>query len=221
MILNPSMKLDWFRYFTPHRLHEAKELFLHEVKSYAAAVASDSQQTTLSDLSNDNWADTILSLPTKDKQPDEINGYLSEALANPKKDEIAYWEVRHSMSGILIVAHNRMDIQDSQACFPTIFHLALDILPIQASSVPCVRVFSLSSDTDTKKRNWISPELNEALQMLKFTLQHGNPLSFTDGTSLEEELAVLKQLLAEQCDKLEDKKVLIEKLLQMTARDDK
>ncbi|KAF5332393.1 hypothetical protein D9758_017371 [Tetrapyrgos nigripes] len=179
---------------------EAKQLFLHEVESYSAVVVGDGQQTTLSDLSNDDWADAILGLPTKDKQPtccvswaieDEVNSYLSEALADPKKDEVAYWEV------------------------------PLDILPIQASSVPCERVFSSLSDTNTKKHNRISPELNEALQMLKFTLWHGNPLSFTDRTSLEEELAVLKQLLAEQCNELEDKKVSIEKLLQMVNRVDK
>ncbi|KAF8867749.1 hypothetical protein BD779DRAFT_1418167, partial [Infundibulicybe gibba] len=37
--------------------------------------------------------------------------------------------------------------------------------------VPCERVFSSSSDTDTKKRNRISPELMEVLQVLKFGLK--------------------------------------------------
>jgi hypothetical protein len=34
--------------------------------------------------------------------------------------------------------------------------------------VPCERVFSSSAETDTKKRNRISSELMEALQLLKF-----------------------------------------------------
>jgi hypothetical protein len=42
----------------------------------------------------------------------------------------------------------------------------MDYLPIQASSVPCEQAFSLSAETDTAQRNWISPVLMEALQML-------------------------------------------------------
>lgn len=47
----------------------------------------------------------------------------------------------------------------------------MDYLPIQASSVPCERVFSSSAETDTTKRNRISHLLMEALQMLKFYLK--------------------------------------------------
>lgn len=46
--------------------------------------------------------------------------------------------------------------------------MAMDFLPVQASAVPCERVFSSSSETDTKKRNRISPLLMESLQMLKY-----------------------------------------------------
>jgi hypothetical protein len=56
--------------------------------------------------------------------------------------------------------------------------MALDYLPIQASSVPSERVFSSSAETDTKKRNRISPVLMEALQMLKFALKKTR-LNFT------------------------------------------
>ena len=44
----------------------------------------------------------------------------------------------------------------------------MDYLPIQASAVPCERVFSSSAETDTRRRNRISALLMEALQMLKF-----------------------------------------------------
>ena len=49
--------------------------------------------------------------------------------------------------------------------------MAMDYLPVQASAVPCERVFSSSGETDTKKRNRISPLTMEALQMLKFDLK--------------------------------------------------
>src|SRR5258708_2672337 len=62
-------------------------------------------------------------------------------------------------------------IQINKAEFPTLFGIALDYLPIQASSVPCERVFSSAKETDTLKCNHIYPVLMEALQTLKFSLK--------------------------------------------------
>ena len=64
--------------------------------------------------------------------------------------------------------------------------MALDYLPIQASSVPSKRVFSSSAETDTKRRNRIHPVLMEALQMLKFSLKQ-QQLNFTDGWAVTED----------------------------------
>lgn len=49
----------------------------------------------------------------------------------------------------------------------------MDILPTQASSVSCERLFSSSKETCTPRRNRISPELMEALQTLKFSFHSG------------------------------------------------
>ena len=62
----------------------------------------------------------------------------------------------------------------------------MDYLPIQATSVPCERVFSSAKETDTAKRNWISPLLMEALQLLKFSLKKER-LNFTAGWTTSEE----------------------------------
>jgi len=75
-------------------------------------------------------------------------------------------------------------IQVNQAEFPTLFRIALDYLPIQASSVPCERVFSSAKETDTTKRNRIHPVLMEALQTLKFSLKKDR-LNFTGGWKTE------------------------------------
>ena len=56
----------------------------------------------------------------------------------------------------------------------------MNYLPIQASSVPCERVFSLSAETDTKRCNHTGPVLMEALQMLKFERKK-KQLNFTRG----------------------------------------
>jgi hypothetical protein len=47
----------------------------------------------------------------------------------------------------------------------------MDYLPIQATSVPCERIFSSAKETDTAKRNRMSPVLMEALQLMKFMLK--------------------------------------------------
>jgi len=49
--------------------------------------------------------------------------------------------------------------------------MAMDYLPIQATSVLCEHIFLLSGGTDTKQRNYINPLTIEALQMLKFHLK--------------------------------------------------
>ena len=64
----------------------------------------------------------------------------------------------------------------------------MDILPIQASSVPCERVFSSGKETHSARRNRISPDLMEALQLLKFSVKQGRGLNFTAGLSIEEQL---------------------------------
>jgi hypothetical protein len=64
--------------------------------------------------------------------------------------------------------------------FPTLFSIPMDYLPIQATSVPCEHVFSSAKDTDTVKRNQISPVLMEALQMLKYSRKKER-LNFMDG----------------------------------------
>jgi hypothetical protein len=63
----------------------------------------------------------------------------------------------------------------------------MDYLPIQASSVPCERVFLSSAETDTKRRNRISPLLMEALQMQKFQLKTQR-LDFMEGWITPEKL---------------------------------
>ena len=57
--------------------------------------------------------------------------------------------------------------------------MAMDYLPIQASSVPCERIFSSSAETDTKRRSRINSLLMEALQMLKLHLKKER-LNFTN-----------------------------------------
>ena len=64
----------------------------------------------------------------------------------------------------------------------------MDIIPIQASSVPCERVFSSGKETMTPRRSHISARLMECLQILKFSIQKNRALRFTEGMGWNEEL---------------------------------
>ena len=64
----------------------------------------------------------------------------------------------------------------------------MDILPIQASLVPCERVFSI-----TARRNSLSPRLIKALQLLKFATKHNREISFIKGLDKVEELTELEK----------------------------
>ena len=68
----------------------------------------------------------------------------------------------------------------------------MDILPIPASAVPCERVFSDGKETMTPRRNRISPELMEALQLLKFSIKQGRGLDFTQGLDWADEVKELE-----------------------------
>jgi hypothetical protein len=66
----------------------------------------------------------------------------------------------------------------------------MDYLPIQTSSVPCEWAFLSSAETDTARRNQISPVLMKALQMLKQTF-NSSSMDFTaDLLTAEAKLAM-------------------------------
>ena len=72
----------------------------------------------------------------------------------------------------------------------TMYRVALDVLPVQASSVPSERVFSSSKETDTLRRNNLSPEMMEKLQILKFTFASERMDFNNKWVSTEEEISV-------------------------------
>ncbi|KDQ05813.1 hypothetical protein BOTBODRAFT_81079, partial [Botryobasidium botryosum FD-172 SS1] len=77
--------------------------------------------------------------------------------------------------------------------FPLLFHVALDILPAQASAVPCERVFSSSKETCSPRRNRLALKTMEILQVLKFSY-HQDRLDFMENVATEEELLRLQEM---------------------------
>ena len=111
---------------------------------------------------------------------DEFQRYISSLPSPPETDILRFWEVSLPPTHTLPELIQAMQMNRGE--FPTLFSIAMDYLPIQASSVPCERVFLSAKETDTLKRNRILPVFMEALQMLKFSLKKDRQLiSFTDG----------------------------------------
>jgi hypothetical protein len=88
-----------------------------------------------------------------------------------------------------MIAHTILKVEREN--YKLLYRVALDVMPIQATSVPCERAFSSSKETSTARRNRLSPELMEWLQMLKYAFRNErlNPMR---------ELFVLEQDLIEQ-----------------------
>ena len=80
----------------------------------------------------------------------------------------------------------------------------MDILPIQDLAVPCEPVFSSAKETMSTRRNHITPELMEVLQLLKFSVKHGQDLNFTYGYDWTDELIQLEILGETRGQALED-----------------
>ncbi|KAF5358776.1 hypothetical protein D9758_008518 [Tetrapyrgos nigripes] len=118
-----------------------------------------SPHDTLSDEERENQA--ILGDEVIVKE--ELQNWIAAGIVprSEVKDLIKYW-----------------DNDQLQTKFPTLFRLALDVLPVQASAVPCERAFSSSKQTDTDHRSRLSPIMMEVLQILK-AIYHDDRLDFT------------------------------------------
>jgi hypothetical protein len=58
--------------------------------------------------------------------------------------------------------------------YPTLSRMARDYLAIQGSSMPSERAFSSGGITDHSRRNRLTPEVFEALQLLKSAYRNGH-----------------------------------------------
>lgn len=88
--------------------------------------------------------------------------------------------------------------------------MAIDLIPAQATSVPCERVFSASKETTTARRNRLTPKIMEAIQILKFQAKHKRELSFTEGLNEQEDLEDLEE--AEAAKPAEDLRAFLSSL---------
>ena len=77
--------------------------------------------------------------------------------------------------------------QENGKSYPTLARIALDILPSQASSVPCEWIFSTAKLTATDRRSRIKTDMFEILQIMNSTwCDHLINLAEVNDENLEE-----------------------------------
>lgn len=128
------------------------------------------------------------------RQDQSIESEVDQYLSDPVTEHwsLQFWQV--CSFGFLIFYYLIISLQDSKLRYPKIFPLAMDIIPIQASSVPCERVFSSGKETMAPRRRRIKPGLMEKLQMLKYSIRKNHHLNFTEGLSWAKELKEIEEL---------------------------
>jgi len=188
MFVNPACKLLWInRRWGSVKRTQALEWIEEEVLAYAHRPPRVDSPPPQKEARTAAWVAMTDGLFTSEDhgrthQPpslaalDELQLYLQAGLEPLGLDIVEWWDT-HSTR------------------YPVLFRIAMDYLPIQASSVPCERVFSSSGETDTPRRSRTSPQLMGALQVIKFA-QRKARLDFslqylTDVSQLEVTLQAL------------------------------
>ena len=145
----------------------------------------------------------------------ELRCYLKDMPADVTKetDIIEWWQVSHMHLKIDLCTHHLT--QNHSQLYPTLAHIALDILLCQASSVPCERLFSSSKQVADDRRARLGPTKFEELQLMKFSWRNDihNLATWNSGQIEEINLDEYRELLAldelgNECDEEVDEFVL-------------
>jgi hypothetical protein len=98
------------------------------------------------------------------QSPDqEYHAYINGDLWKEHSDPLVFWEVNNNHYTVVHCSISYLftcnDLQSKCESYPTIFTITMDYLPIQASSIPCERVFSSRrliqrSATESAQHSW-------------------------------------------------------------------
>jgi hypothetical protein len=178
MVLNPCVRFSWIQkhweddyildaqtkikaLMVKYRTRHADSAPVPPSLAPSRAPSPAAWTTIASQYGLDDDFDIPDALPSTQTVEEEYAAYMTASLSIKGTSLLDFWQM-------------------FKLTFPTFYLIALDFLPIQASSVPSERVFSSSAEMDTARRNRIKPELMEALQMLKHSIKKDR-MSFTEG----------------------------------------
>ncbi|KAK1234003.1 hypothetical protein PQX77_002814 [Marasmius sp. AFHP31] len=174
MILNPAIKLSWLAEQEANErgvglVEKAKELFIREIVKKQPAASAPERPTATAKADKKSW--------------------IAHALRDKKRIAHASTPANHARAKALSYLSDMTDLDDfpntltfwqvKGARWSRIFALAMDILPVQGSSVPCKPLFSSAKLTKTNLRNRMSPHIMEQCLILKHGYKTEGPLDFT------------------------------------------
>ena len=103
---------------------------------------------------------------------DELKRYIESPLEDVE-NVVAWWGVSdHLLHHPSPLTQSKLQHHSIQ--YPTLSRIARDYLAIQGSATPSERAFSSGGTTGTAKRNRLTPEAFEALQLLKSAYRKGH-----------------------------------------------
>ena len=149
------MKKYW-----PLRLHQVSRQPVLS-PSPTLAVQPDSLATDF-----DRWRWELLNQNQDRGWQDELKSYLVPCDVSKDVDLVEWWQV--CANGHFSPCTYNSCPQTNQRQFPTLARIALDVLPAQASSVPCERLFSSAKLVATNLRSRLGAERFEEIQLLKW-----------------------------------------------------
>ena len=100
----------------------------------------------------------------------EFNGYLHDIEDLRGRSIVQWWGVSTTLTSVAMTINSVLQLNATH--YPVWASLALDYLPIMASSVSSERAFSSAGIIISKQRNRLGPDLVEALQFLKCWFRH-------------------------------------------------
>jgi hypothetical protein len=128
---------------------------LHNQPQLLDMAAPQCKEKTWHDLANQYGLDDMMNVsPTQSAKgfEEEFESYADGPLAPPGTDPIVFLGISTSL--LLCFIHQQCFLfQMSEKIYSTLFAIALDYLPIQASAVSCEHVFSSSAEMDMKRHN--------------------------------------------------------------------
>ena len=119
----------------------------------------------------------------------------AKATGNPRDELILYLESETEVTGNVVGWWGH---QDSR--YPTLMRMARDYLAIQGSATPSERAFSSGGITDTARRNRLSPNLFEALQVLKSAYRNRHITALHQAAQHVDALIALQEELETETD---------------------
>lgn len=128
-------------------------------------VDTGSSDVEISDYDRQRLND--LSVDMEEGWASELRRYLGVVHRSVKKDAdlVKWWQVSYLIISTTLLAIKSS--QDNAQLYPTLARIALDVLPSQASSVACERIFSGSKQIATDRRSRLGQTLFEKLVIMK------------------------------------------------------